>query len=120
VLVVDLQCPMIDVDATPRLIELSKTDNTRLQPRDIVDSREGAMFSIPAGENDGHAPFYVGDGTIAKLHCGTHLMVELPGSRSCGWWCPCQAPSCCGCHSPACRDWRRPSAPPCGQRDEVV
>jgi hypothetical protein len=76
-LIIDPQHPTVDVDATPRLIELPEAHNVGLQPWIEVHSSECAMSTIIAGEDDGASSLDLGDGAIAKLDGATNLGVEL-------------------------------------------
>jgi hypothetical protein len=68
---------VVDVDATPHLIELSEAYDASLQARDVIHSNEGMVASILAGEDDVATALDLGDGTVAEFHHAADLEVEL-------------------------------------------
>jgi hypothetical protein len=77
VLVIDPQHPTVDVDATPRLIELTEAQNACPQPRNEVHSSDYAMSTILAVEDDGALALDLGDGAVAELNGAANLGVKL-------------------------------------------
>jgi hypothetical protein len=77
VLIKDPQHAMVDVNATPYLIELAETNDARPQPQNEVYSGEGTVTSILVGEDEGALAFNLGDGTVTELDRAPDLEIDL-------------------------------------------
>jgi hypothetical protein len=67
----------VDVDLLAKLIELPDTEDAVLEPSDVVDPGEGAVFTTLAVEDDCPTPINAHHPPISKMNHAADTSVEL-------------------------------------------
>ena len=75
--VVDGQHTRIKDDAAAHLLQLTETDDVRLELGDVVDSRQCSVLAVLAHEHNGTAPLDLHHGAVAEPDVAAHLGVKL-------------------------------------------
>jgi hypothetical protein len=76
-LVTDLQCSKLEVDAASTLLELPKANYISPESRNVVHSGQPPMIAAFAEEEDGALPFDLNNRAISELHRTTNPEVKL-------------------------------------------